>query len=227
MATSRWIIATILLLMATAFVVAEDRATVRDASGDFNAQLAALAKIRTLQAHYTCRKKIPGIDDEFVHSGTIWIRAGRSKAGTQFVGPGGGGVHMHAEAPFRSDTILEDGKNMGRTQHETKCSVDPQPSKPGLTALTGQIAGLCVGHPGKLAEWFTVEEANEQTFQLWPATDELRRILKRMTVVFDGPTHRIISAEIITPQDDQIRYEFSDIQIDNVLPAEAFHVESR
>ena len=221
----RWGSLAALLLMAAATEPA-----VGEARMAFGARLAGLKETKMLQIQFTCTREIQDVETVLTSAGGLWVRAGNHKAGTAMVGSGGGGaVHIRTETPYRSETILRDGKFAGRTQHEGKWQVSNQSSTPGLTAVMGQIAGWCVGDAGRLDEWFSVErgagEGTTEAFLLSPRNPDLQKTVKHVMVTFDA--QRATRVRITTAQGDRTTYDFTEWQANGAIPADVFNFESK
>jgi hypothetical protein len=200
----------------------------------FHAHLAALADLKNLHLQFTCRRDLAGIDTPLNCSGTLWIRAGTRKPGTTLIASGaaGGAVHIRTAQPYSSETILLDGRFIGRSQHETRWQVSDQAARPGLAALMGQIAGWCIGDPGKLTDWFTVAQTaatadQPETFTLSPRTADLQKSIHTIALRFEPHSHQLLWVRLTTAQDDQSTYEFSDQQANVQFPSDIFRYDSR
>jgi outer membrane lipoprotein-sorting protein len=209
-----------------------------DGAAKFREQLAAMKDVRTLQSGFVCEKRVAGLDWPLVSGGRFWMRKGDGKVGGA---GGGGGMRLVTERPYMSDLIFAGGKVFARSQHETEWSQTNQAVKPGLTTVLLQLGGWSMGDAGKSVEMYAVTArrgdvppcpgADEkqmraakgaELFELTPVDKDLLVAVKRVTLALDTQTHGLTYVEIVTQQEDVVRYWFFEVQVNTAVAADVF-----
>ncbi len=220
--------ATLLLAIIPLALGAATTATApADSLAALAAHLAAMKNVKTLQADFTCEKRMAMLETPLVSSGKVWI----AKPGS---------VRFATDKPYVSEIILHDGKVLTKSQHENQWTRTDAGARPGLNAVMGQLAGWSTGEPGALAEMYDVTTAtgeipprpdsldeksavvNADFFVLKPKNEVLAKSIKRILLAIDRQSHHLLHVEITTAQNDITRYWFHDVQLDAQLPADTF-----
>jgi outer membrane lipoprotein-sorting protein len=216
------------LLLLTSITLAQTSAPAPQQLAD---HLAALHDVTTLEARFLCEKRLALLETPLVSSGRVWIKRG-NKAGE-------GAVRFSTEKPYVSELILAEGKVYARSQHETEWAKSNQSSRPGLTAVMGELGGWATGDASNIAAMYTVAAASPlvpappgnaaapansaiDTFTLTPANKDLAKAVKQITLTLDRAAGTLLYIEIITTQDDTTRYWFTDVTKNALLPEGIF-----
>ncbi len=112
---------------------------------------AGLRDVQTLEARFVCEKQLAALETPLHSEGRLWIgksRNDRSDAPQ--------GVRFSTDKPYVSELILTGGKVYARSQHEADWTKTNQSSRPGLTAVMGQLGGWSTGDATKIAEMYSV-----------------------------------------------------------------------
>jgi len=196
------------------------------ANAALDAHLKANAAIKTLQTDFVCRKDLAMLESPLVSRGTVTIAKPQS-------------VRFSTLKPYVSELILNDGKVLQRSQHETAWTKSDPSARPGLNAIMGQLAGWSVGNAGKISEYYAVAWAEKplaaspdagakqaatsaETFLLAPTNGDLQKVIKQLTLAFDPQTHHLLAVQFVTQQGDTTTYWFAAPTIDAALPADVF-----
>lgn len=204
---------------------------------------AAMKDVHTLEAKFLCEKRLAALDTPLESSGRVWIRKEQKAAAK-----GEGAVRFSTENPYVSEVILTDGKVFARSQHEPEWTRTNQSSRPGLTAVMGQLGAWSTGDASKLAEMYRVTSSDEplpalpansgsatgstgggaqsDTFLLTPTNADLAKAVKGVTLAVDRQSHALRFIEIRTQQEDVTRYWFSDVKTNVPLPDDVFKAGS-
>lgn len=207
-----------------------------DAGADLATALAGLKDVKTLQADFVCMKQLQALDTPLTSSGHVWIQRGESGAA--------GSVRFTTRHPYVSEIILSDGKVWARSQHEEEWTKSNQSSRPGLTAVMGELGGWATGDASKLSDLYSVTEASAAippapeaastqpadapagqaatTFTLTPTNKDLAKSVKQIRIVFDPAAATLRFIEIVTEQGDMTRYWFTGVQKNAALPVGIF-----
>lgn len=181
--------------------------------------------VRTVLAAFVCVRQIGTQDPPLVTSGTLYAERPDS-------------ARYSTTQPYRSDLILEDGKVYARTQHENDWTKSNQSSKPGLTAVAGQMAAWSVGEPRKLEEYYSVQNGSAEIpaapvgaagleaksarqFELTPDHRDLKKVVERIRVAFDASTKQLRFVQINAVGGEVITYWFAPAD-DVKLPKDIF-----
>jgi outer membrane lipoprotein-sorting protein len=222
------------LPLALLLLTAAARAQSPTPQSQLLSRLAALHDTASLQANFTCEKRLALLETPLISSGRLWIQ--RPEKNTE---GSGGGVRFSTEKPYISELILTDGKVFARSQHEDEWTKSNQSSRPGLTAVMGELGGWATGDPSKLADLYTVTTApptlppppnttpatnppQAETYLLTPSNKDLAKAVKQITLTLDPTTSTLLFIEITTTQDDTTRYWFSNVQKNPTLPPNIF-----
>jgi outer membrane lipoprotein-sorting protein len=219
----------IALLLLTALVRAQNPVPAEKQLAD---RLDALKDVATLEARFVCEKRLALLDTPLVSSGRVWIRRGEKSSENA--------VRFSTEKPYVSELILAEGKVYARSQHENEWAKSNQSSRPGLTAVMGELGGWATGDAGKLAQMYSVTavdtaippkpagadpaatlpaNAPADTFLLTPTNKDLAKAVKQITLSVDRTAGTLLYIEIITQQDDATRYWFGNVDKNAQLPA--------
>lgn len=236
------ILFTALLSGLTAAPVAHAQAPApgRPALDALQSHLDALKDVQTLTARFVCEKRIAMLESPLISAGQLSIRKSDPQGA-------GGAVRFSTTVPYVSDLILADGKVHGRSQHETAWTTSNQAARPGLSAVMVQLGGWSTGNAGKLSDMYsishappeavipapprvegvstrTVKTGNEgiDTFILTPTNKDLAIAIKSIEIAMDRASHKLLSIQVTTAQDDATRYWFYDVQLNPNLPADTF-----
>ena len=123
-------------------------------------------------------------------------------------------------------------------------------SRPGLTAVMGQLGGWSTGEIGKVMQEYSVVSSSQtvpaipaaagaepaearksektpvDVFVLTPTDKDLAKSVKQITLAIDRPApgggggHHLRFIEILTQQNDATRYWFYDVKDNAKLPAD-------
>ncbi|HVS72087.1 MAG TPA: outer membrane lipoprotein carrier protein LolA [Phycisphaerae bacterium] len=213
-------------------------------------RLGEMKDVRTLHARFVCEKDLALLETPLVSSGEVWIRRGGE--GEKEGGAGSGAaVRFSTEKPYVSELILVEGKVYARSQHEESWSKSNQSSRPGLTAVMGQLGGWATGDAGKVSQMYSValaagkeaeipavpKEGGElhveaggggkgvDVFVLTPTNEDLAKAVKKITLAVDRGTGGLEYISIETEQGDVTRYWFGDVERNGELPKDVFEAK--
>lgn len=216
-------------LMCGMLCLAFGRAALADADAERQLQdLFVQNSCVAIQADFICIKQMATPDAPLISSGVLYAARPES-------------VRYSTTLPYKSDLILIDGKVYARTQHEKEWAKSSQSSKPGLTAVAGQIAGWSIGELRKIADYYDVaasgadlpampaeaaafDIAKSQRFELTPTHQELKKVVERIQLAFDGTSGQLRFVRIFIHGGEIVIYWFSPI--DNAtLPRDIFETK--
>jgi outer membrane lipoprotein-sorting protein len=200
-----------------------------DALKELEAHWAGLRDVHSLEARFVCEKDLAALDTPLHSEGQLWIGK-RSAASNE------DGVRFSTEKPYVSELILTGGKVYARSQHETEWTKTNQSSRPGLTAVMGQLGGWSTGDTSQIAAMYAVtksaaaiptmpmkhvagDEGATDVYVLTPTNADLAKAVKTVTLALDRKTNVLRYIEILTQQDDATRYWFFDVKLNVDLPA--------
>ena len=207
------------------------QAAVPDPLQQLSAHWAALKDVKTLSARFVCEKNLAALETPLNSEGRLWILKKDADKDN-------GAVRFSTETPYISELILADGKVFARSQHEEEWTKTNQASRPGLTAVMGQLGGWSTGDTSKIADMYAVtigdpanippapgaktERRPIDAFLLTPTNKDLAKAVKQVTLALDSTSHYLYFIEITTQQDDITRYWFVDVQTNSPLPTDVF-----
>ncbi|HVX84872.1 MAG TPA: hypothetical protein VH253_08660 [Phycisphaerae bacterium] len=205
-------------------------------------RLGEMKDVRTVHARFVCEKQLKLLETPLVSSGEVWIRRSGEKEG--------GAVRFSTEKPYVSELILVEGKVYARSQHEAGWTKSNQSSRPGLTAVMGELGGWATGDAGKVSQMYRVALAagkeaeipvvpkeggdlhvvagvggGVDTFVLTPTNEDLAKAVKKITLALDRGTGGLMYIAIETAQGDVTRYWFGDVERNGELPKGVFEAK--
>ncbi len=195
------------------------------------AQLGALHSIKTLQADFVCDKRIAALEQPLVSGGTITV-AGADQ------------LRFSTLRPYVSEIILDHGKLLLKSEHETSWTRATSTGRPGLSAIMEQMAGWSLGDISKLDETYKVAGAagsipkapgdsaatqaamakvsSPAMFLLTPIKPELSKAVASLTLGVDPTTHYLLFLQLTTADQDVTRYWFYNIKTNAQLAPAIF-----
>jgi outer membrane lipoprotein-sorting protein len=204
------------------------------------AHWAPLKNLRTLTARFICEKDLAALDTPLHSEGRLWIGKGDAKSTDT-------GIRFSTEKPYNSALLLTAGKIYARSQHETDWTKTNPSSRPGLTAVMGQLGGWSTGETSQIAAMYSVTKSDAHipaipeilhgksdqgsgavgggavdVFVLTPTNPDLAKVVKTITLALDHQTNVLRYIEILTQQADATRYWFFDVKLNANLPPNIF-----
>lgn len=232
----RWAASFLLLMCAAGVWVkqgrCEEESGQQPAAAALAAQFSARQEVTTIEADFICMRQLAGLDTTLVSCGKV--AAQRAE-----------GVRFSTLVPYRTELILRRGKVLAKSQHEEEWDVSNLSSRPGLTAVMGQIGNWLVGNGGGIEEMYQVsrptaaaqvptppadklnepstEKGNAQAwerFKFTPTNKDLVKVVKAITLGFDRSSHQVVFVQVVTQQGDSTCYWFSNVRQNGTLSAE-------